>query len=470
MTRNIISRLFMFLFVLALAFSLGSCTKDARKEPKPAPGGTPTDPTVTNVIKGKEYILVPDANGRLVIDNSNGLYKPGDVLSLKGNFTAVVISNLNGTASAPIIVRNATGTVTNIGNPNWSGGSWATALGFTSCRYVKVGGQTSKNDFLINGSTQTGKEAYFNLGLASHSDNFEISNLTIRNGGTGIWAKTVPLAGDPTTVYPNSYMENLIIHDVSISGTNNEGFYIGHTAIYWNLTTNAPYYGTPAGFTAGQQYVQPIKWRNVKIYNSDVSNIGTTGIQTAAIDGLEIYGNSVTNWGLQHNSGHNGGIMIGGRTTNSNVHDNYVHDGWGELIQFYASGENGGTHIIRNNLLRDNQLDGISLRGTNNAVVQVLNNTVARAGGVSLRVNGYFGMTAPIIANANAFIEPRVATGGTVTLNSYIYTENGGVVTEGTGALANTKFPTVAAAGVNTTNFYQPISGSALANTGYRVQ
>ncbi|WP_291923747.1 right-handed parallel beta-helix repeat-containing protein [Chitinophaga sp.] len=426
------------------------------------PGTTiPSKPPVNTT----EIIIVPDKDGRLLLDGS--VYKPGDVLALKGIFTAVVINNLKGSISAPITVKNAAGTVLKVGNPAWSGGSWATALSFVNCHYVKVGGERSKSDFIISGSTQAGKEAYFNLALSQHSDNFEVSNITIQNGGTGIWAKTEPVKGDATTYYPNSYMENLSIHDVSISGTNNEAFYIGHTALYWNLTTNTPYYGAPSGFTAGQQYVQPIKWRNVKIYNNEVSNGGADGIQTAAIDRLEIYGNSVTSWGGQHNSGHNGGILIGGRTTNTNVHDNYVHDGWGELIQFYGSGENGATHIIHNNLLRDNQGDGVSLRGTDKAVVQITNNTIARTGGVSLRINGYQGMTAPQIVNGNAFIQPRV-NGGAIYPNAYIYTENGGTYTEGTGVNANTKFATTDAAGVDINNYYQPKANSALLTTGFR--
>ncbi|MGO4293435.1 right-handed parallel beta-helix repeat-containing protein [Chitinophaga sp. RAB17] len=468
MKRNTTSRLSMYTIVslaLAFIFTTESCNKAQIDAVKPGLSKPDTATTAKPPVNTKEIVLVPDKDGRLLLDGS--IYKAGDILALKGIFTAVVINNLKGSAAAPIIVKNAAGTVVKVGNPAWSGGSWATALSFVNCHYVKAGGEKSKSDFIISGSTQAGKEAYFDLSLSQHTDNFEISNITIQNGGTGIWAKTDPLKGDATTYYPNSYMENLSIHDVSISGTNNEAFYIGHTALYWNLTANAPYYGAPAGFTPGQQYVQPIKWRNVKIYNNEVANGGADGIQTAAIDKLEIYSNTVTNWGGQHNSGHNGGILIGGRTTNTNVHDNYVHDGWGELIQFYGSGENGATHIIHNNLLRDNQGDGVSLRGTDNAVIKITNNTIARVGGVSLRINGYQGMTAAQIVNGNAFIQPRV-NGGSIVPNAYIYTENGGTYKEGTGADINTKFPTVDAAGVDPNNYYQPLGTSKILTSGFR--
>ncbi|TWF42432.1 parallel beta helix pectate lyase-like protein [Chitinophaga polysaccharea] len=460
------ARLTMFT-VLSIALTYlvtaESCNKAQLDQLKPS---TSTDTVATAApITGKEYILVPDAAGHLVVDGS--IYKGGDVISLKGNFAAVVFNNLRGSAGSPIIVRNATGTVTTIGSPTWNGGSWATALSFSDCHYVKVGGQSSKSNFVVSGSTQSSRQAYFNVALAKHSDNFEVSNITIQNGGTGLWAKTEVVAGDLTTQYPNSYMENLLIHDVSITGTFNEAMYIGHTATYWDMTTNTPYYGSPSGFVSGQQYAQPIKWRNVKIYNNTVSGSGADGIQTSAIDGLEVYGNEVTNWATKHGSADAGGILIGGRTTNTNVHDNYVHDGWGELCQFYGSGENGATHIIKNNLFRDNQLDGVSLRGTNNAVVQILNNTIARIGGVGIRINGYLGMTAPQIVNSNAIIQPRT-TGGTIYPNAYIYLENGGTVTEGTGGYANVKLPTVDSALVDINNYYMPLAGSPLLTIGYK--
>ncbi|MFY0255797.1 right-handed parallel beta-helix repeat-containing protein [Chitinophaga sp. 30R24] len=465
MKHHTTSQQFMLLLVLVFVFTLGGCAKTESAKPVET---TPDKPaTGTAPIAGKEYVLVPDADGRLVIDGSKTSYKGGDVLSLKGTFSAVIFSNLNGTAGSPIIVRNASGTVTKIGNPIWNGGAWSTALGFANCHYIKVGADKNKSDFILDGSTQAAREAYFDITLSNHSDNFEISNITIRNGGTGIWAKTDPVKGDKNTQYPNSQMEGLLIHDVDISGTNNEAMYIGHTALYWNLTANVPYYGDPSGFTAGQEYVQPIKWHHVKIYNNSVSNGGADGIQTAAIDQLEIYKNTVTSWGGQHNSAHNGGILIGGRTTNTNVHDNYVHDGWGELVQFYGSGENGATHIIYNNLLRDNQSDGVSLRGTDNAVVQITNNTIARVGGVCLRINGYQGMAAPQVVKSNAFIQPRLS-GGSITYNSYVYTENGGTYTEGTGADGNTRIASVDVAGIDVNNYYQPKSGSALQSTGYR--
>lgn len=435
------------------------------------PGGsdsTAAASTEATGVSGRSYTLTPDANGYLSVNNSNGYYKPGDQIYLKGSFKAVYFYNMSGTATLPIYIKHPVGAVTTIGNPSWGGGSYAEAARFANCHYIKFGSPTSKSSFKITGSTTTARNAYFNLILTEKTDNFEIRNLTITNGGTGIWAKTDPVKNDQSTWYPNSQMKNLSIYGCEISGTWNEAMYIGHTATYWDLTSNTSYYGASSGFTSGHQYVQPIKWYNVKIYNNYVHDGGADGIQTAAMDMVEVYKNEVKNWALQHNSSHNGGILIGGRVSRSNVHDNYVHDGWGELLQFYGE---GAGHVLRNNLFRDNQggHDGISLRGTKQATITISNNTVARTGGNSLRINGFDGqMTAPQIVNANVFIQPRMG-GGPLYANAYIYTEGGGTYKEGTGTLANKKYATVTLAKVNTSYFYQPLSGSPIGTAGYKV-
>jgi hypothetical protein len=410
--------------------------------------------TSAAAITGRTFTLGPDANGRLVIDNKSGTYKPGDILNLKGNFKAVLISNLSGTSAAPIKIQNASGTIATFGDPSWNGGGYPAAFSFSNSHYIKLGSPNGKSYFVINGSTAAAREAYFNIHLGSHTDNFEVYNLTINNGGTGIVAKTEPVKGDASTAYPNSTMYNLSIHGLTINNTKNEAMYIGHTATYWDLTAGIPYYGSTTGMASGHQYIQPIKWYNVKIYSNVVSNSGLDGIQTAAIDKLEVYSNTVTNWATQKNAAHNGGILIGGRTTNTNTHDNVVRNGWGELYQFYGT---GSAHIVKNNLFADNESDGVSMRGAGNAAVQFINNTVANVKGNSLRINGYSGQTGKNIVNNNVFIAPLKGV-GTIYPKYYIYLENGAIATEGTGSLANYKFATVAAAKTTSSNLYQIIN------------
>lgn len=444
----------------ALLSFIAGCKKEADESIDKTIENSATSVTATT---GRTFTLVPDANGRLIIDNRGGIYKPGDVINLKGTFKAVFISNMSGSISAPITFQNPSGSISYFGDPSWSGGGYPCALDFSNCHYIKLGSPNGKAYFVVNGSTSAAREAYFNIHLGNHTDNFEIYNLSINNGGTGIVAKTEPVRGDATTAYPNSVMRNLSIHGISINNTRNEAMYIGHTATYWDLTSWVPYYGSTAGMIAGHTYVQPIKWAGVKIYRNVVSNSGLDGIQTSAIDNLEIYANTVTNWATQHNSAHNGGILIGGRTTITNTHDNVVRNGWGELCQFYGSGT---SHIIKNNVFADNEGDGVSMRGAAGASVQFLNNTVANTRGNNLRINGYTGQTGRNIVNGNVFIAPLKGI-GTIYPKYYIYTENGAVVAEGTGSLANYKFATVAKAGTSASNYYQ-ITNTALTG-GYKV-
>lgn len=447
----------------AVLFLAASCQKeDVLKEDL----STENSLAVTTTT-GRAFTLVPDVNGRLLIDNTAGTYKAGDVINLKGTFKSVQVVNLSGSASAPITIRNLAGNTVKIGDPAWNGGAYSVACVLWNSHYIRFGGQSGQSQVIISGSTQGAKEAYYDLQIGNKSDNIEVSNLTIENGGNGIVAKTDPVKGDATTVYPNTTMNNLLIHDLLIRNTANEAMYIGHTATYWDLTANAPYYGATSAMTTGHQYVQPIMWKNVKIYNTKVKDIGKDGIQTAAIDQLQIYNNEVTNWAMEKNSAHNGGILIGGRTINTNTHDNYVHDGWGELCQFYGSGGSGVTHIIHNNLFRNGSLDGVSMRGYANAIVQFTNNTIAYTVGNSLRINGSTGQTGVQIINANAFIRPHNAV-APIYDKYYIYTEQGARVQEGTATLVNKKFPTWASAMVDAANYYLPLPGSPMGTAGYR--
>lgn len=426
-----------------------------------------TTTSSTTISPGnRTFVLEPDETGFLYIPDAS-YYSPGDTLQLRGTFKAVEIRYLNGSEENPITVTNYPDELLTIGQPDWNGGSWSTGLNFKNSHHVKVEGQY-KNSFVISGSTQTARDAYFGIVINTFSDNFEVSNLTIQNGGTGIQAKTEPLADNSATWYPNTYLNNLSIHDIEVRNTQNEGMYIGHTAIYWDLTTNLSFYGTPDEFIEGHDYVQPIKWTNVKIYNNYVHQTGADGIQTAAIDGLEVYNNEVTDWALQHNYSHNGGILIGGRSTSTNVHDNYVHDGWGELFQFYASGENGVQHIVFNNLFINNQLDGISFRPTNGAIVNISNNTISGVGGVSTRFYRGRDTYNASFMNKNLLLEP-MRNGGTIYPNAYIYLEpDVSAPIEGTDSNANVKLPTIADADVDVSNWYLPNPGSVAEDAGYR--
>lgn len=452
--------------------------------------GTTTSSTTTSTTTsaGGQTFTITGTNNNLIVDGTP--YSCGDTIQLRGTFAYLLFENLSGCEGNPIKVVNYPGETVTIGNPNWNSGGFASALSFRNAHYIELEGETISS-IQIQGSTQSNRAAYYNLAFSRLSDNINASNITINNGGTGIWCKTDPVNGQPDTYSDLNAIKppimNYSFHDIILSGTlpigiYNEGMYIGHTATYWNLTTNQPFYGTigdPAtGWIEGDYYVIPRTLGNVEIYNMYLNKIGLDGIQCSNVDGLNIYRNEVTNWALLRDAAHNGGILVGGRSKNSIVTCNYVHDGWGELFQFYGSGEGGATHLIYNNLFRDNGVDengnvvnsatGASFRGTDAPNVQFYNNTISRTGGSSTRWNGTRGMTDVITISRNVLIQPRRNGGNTGVDSAYVYTENGAAIVQDTPPNDNKKYLTVGASGLDPNNYYMPLQGSPVGMAGVR--
>jgi P2-related tail formation protein len=410
---------------------------------------------------GKSYTRTADAQGYLYInDATNKFYKGGDTIFLSGNFKSAIFENLDGSPDNYIVITNKPGEKIIVGDSLWNGGAYAQGMVFRNAHFINVGGDRKEN-FNIVGSLSNATDAYGNVTRASYlnlavsrlSDNFAIHDMSIRHGGTGLFCKTDIVSNNPATWFPNTTLYNFDIFNLDISGTHNEGMYIGHTAAYWNINTNAPLYPQPNSPEPDPTiYKRPVKLNNVNIHHNRLWNIGADGIQTAAIDGLEVAFNEVSNWATQRNVAHNGGILIGGRIVGLNVHDNYVHDSYGEMLQVYAEG--GGPAIIKNNLFARNELDGVSMRGSKNLIVTFENNSIIQAGGAGLRINGFFGQSSPQIVNRNLIVNPKVS-GGTINLNSYIYVENGASVTEGSSPNDNKKYTSISAAGISPSNFFQ---------------
>jgi len=452
---------------------------------------TSSSTTTTTTLNpgGNVYTLTPNGQNRLVIDNSNNFYQPGDTIRLRGNFLSVEVYNLSGSSSNPITLTNYPSEVTTIGDVNWNGGGYSFSMPVQNCHYLVIKGDT-KSSLIFEGSTQSLRTAYNIFYASQFTDNLEVYNFTLRNGGTGFVCKTNPTSDpatytDPVNGTGGTVLSNFSFHDAEIYGTLHEGMYIGHTATYWNLTKNAPYYGiygntSDPNWFPGDQYVRPLKQNNVTIYNMYMHDNGYDGIQTAALNNLEIYNCEVINWGTGEHAGDVAGILDGGRNTNVYIHDNIVHDGHGEFMYIFGSGNN---HVIDNNLFYNNSTtstlnpiaEGLSIRGTDSFQATISHNTIATMQANAIRINGTLdtGPILPMLINANAIMAPKsgnnaVAPGTIFDPQSYYYTENGGTYTLGSGANVNTKFTTVAAANVDTNNYYQPNAGSPINQSGYR--
>lgn len=409
------------------------------------------------------HILTPDSNGRIeMYSDQTKEILPGSTIYLDGNFSSVRFTGLKGSAEHPIRIINYPGKKLVIGNPNWAGGAYSSALQLLECQHIILGGENNAADFLIDGSISEARSSYFGINLRPFTDNVEIKNITIRNGGTGIIAKTDPEKDNPKTWYPNTVLENLSIHNLIITNVSTEAMYIGHTAVWWGWDEAGKGYNAgPKPDNPAHTYVMPVKWKNIKIYQNHIASPGYDGIQVSATDQLEIYENEVSHFGTRDTWGQNIGIIVGGRTTDTNVHDNHVHDGTGESFEFHGSGENNSSHIVHNNLFVNSQSNGMGIYGLiDAATINISNNTIAGCQLFAVQVNGKDHETTAKLNN-NAFIECYQKDPSS---SKYIRIMNNGKVMES----GNKQFGTINKAQIDPRNYYQPLPGSPIDNAGYK--
>lgn len=436
------------------------------------PGGAPEEKKWA-IPGGRRFIFTPDAQGfRVINDVSGTTYLPGDTIFLNGHFRGIELRGLRGAKNNRIVVTNAPGTIATLGDSTWPGGAWAHGPAFRNCQWVEVTGSSmdsfrvigSKSDVIIGGAPA--KNAYNSMVISELSYGFAVHKIIVKYGGTGIFCKTDVSISNSATWEPNTRLTDFDFYDLHVIGTYNEAMYIGHTASYWNINNNTPLYPGPSDPTPDPAiYKRPLKLINVNIHDIFIDSIGNDALQTAAIDSLHVYNMHITRYALKHQFDHNGGMLIGGRVKELYVHDNWIHDGWGEYIQVYAEG--GGRADIENNLMYRNSLDGISMRGSNNLIVNLKRNTIAYTGGNAIRINGYTGQTGFNIIEQNIIAEPA-KNSGEVLPQSYIYLENGGKALESsTPPQDNKKYQTGAEVNWNEGNFFKPNTGSTAIGYGY---
>lgn len=192
-------------------------------------------------------------------------------------------------------------------------------------------------------------------------------------------------------------------------------------------------------------------------------HLGYDGIQASAMDQLEIYNNEVADFGLEKVWGQCMGIIVGGRTTNTNTHDNYVHDGFGELIQFHGANEGNATHLIHNNLLVNTEGSGIGIYGaTDAATIKISNNTVVDCQTYAIQTNGNDYKTKVELCK-NIFVSYYQKAPSS---QKYIWIIRGSEVEE----TDNILFDNPINAMIDPDNFYQPLPGSTVGDAGYKKE
>lgn len=257
------------------------------------PTTPPVTPPVTNSPTRK--VFVGTGNGVYIKSGVN----PGDTVELKGNFTYFSFDSLKGTVEKPIVFVN-------------NGRVWLErGFGMNDVQNIKIVGSAGYG-FFIQGIEKSGS----GVSIGRHSSNIEISGVEIANKNYGFWIKNEADC-DVTLNYPNWTLDNIKVHDCYIRQMDSQGFYMGSTDPN-NLDRSITCNGVTRNYA-------PTRLGNIKIYNNIIDSTGRPGIQlSGAMTGNnEIYGNKISNCGLQYDDAQGTGISLGGYTR-AYVHDNII--------------------------------------------------------------------------------------------------------------------------------------------------
>lgn len=117
------------------------------------------------------HIITPDSSGRInMYSDQTKKILPGSTIYLVGNFLSVRFFGLKGSAERPIRITNYPGKKLVIGNPDWAGGAYSSAIQLLECQHIILGGENNATDFFIDGSISEAQSSYFGINLRPFTD------------------------------------------------------------------------------------------------------------------------------------------------------------------------------------------------------------------------------------------------------------------------------------------------------------
>lgn len=289
--------------------------------------------------------------GMKVIDVKELGLAPGSVIGLNSEITygTIEFHNMVGTPDKPFIIRNCGGPVKVVATNKWH------AIKTGNSKHFRITGGSAPGVYGIH--VQGGE---MGLKLDGLSTNFEVDHVEISNQSfAGIMAKTDPTCDD-ATIRANFTMYEVSLHDNYVHDTGGEGFYVGNS--FWDGMDRE----------CGKRLPHEIK--GLKIYDNIVNNTGWEAIQVGcAIEGAEIYNNTITNYGTVNRQYQNNGIQIGSGTGGL-VYNNLVKNGPGNGLIIMGTGDN----VIYNNIIVNAGSNGIFCdeRYTPGEGFKFINNTI----------------------------------------------------------------------------------------------
>lgn len=282
--------------------------------------------------------------------------KPGAVICLKAGvaYKSLVFTNVRGTATAPIIIKNCGGTAVVNGSTGWFG----IRTEYSSYFRITGGNVDGMYGIRITGGKQS-------LHLDKLTTNVEVDHLEISNSGfAGIMAKTDPSC-DNATIRGNFVMRNVLLHDNFVHDTAAEGFYVGHNNYLKGIST-------PCGTRL------PAILEGVKIYDNIIRNSGWESIQVASTPGgAEVYNNRIENYGVKNVLYQNHGVQFGEGGV-ARFHGNLIKGGKGNGVMILGNAQN----VTYNNVIVNTGGHGIFCddRTATGVGFKFINNTIINTG------------------------------------------------------------------------------------------
>lgn len=252
------------------------------------------------------YTLSETSPGEIYMSNASAQpWKGGDTLKIPtGTYSVIQIDSFGGDPCRNIIIQP-------IGNVIVTG----------SLRFQK-----DAHHFEINGRYGNIRQGItaknLAVGMVSHAT-FRNLKLGPNPDGVGIYLKKDPDSAKYYTYYQSYVMRKITVDSCDLKNIEGEGMYIGPTG------PNGDVYHSG---------IVPIRLDSVTVSNCSTDSTGWDGIQVSgALNGAKIFGNTVTNFGLNNIPSQQAGIILGG-TTSGNVYNNTVFKGRGNGIQIFGYG------------------------------------------------------------------------------------------------------------------------------------
>ncbi|PWJ44026.1 right-handed parallel beta-helix repeat-containing protein [Sediminitomix flava] len=294
--------------------------------------------------------------------------KPGTVIALEaGDYPDLNLKNLHGSSGNPVTIINYGGKV-NIGT-----NAYSTVVKVIDCTNFRFTGSGSGDSYGISIDGSNAKTGEHTMEVYGVSSDFEIDHIeAFRSTFAGLVIKSDPKSFNPEVWRENFEMKNISVHDNYFHDTGGEGIYIGYTG---------DGVAVEGGGTAMPHLIS-----GLRVYNNKVENSQWDGIQiNRAHSDVEVYNNSISNYGLEKNSNQNTGLDIGYETV-GRFYNNKVDGGDGIGIQVKGIGD----VFLYNNVVLNAGYDGIYANDYNaengRPGYKIVNNTVVNSGHFGIRL------------------------------------------------------------------------------------